>query len=1619
MTSRLRSWSSAALGLLVALACAALIPATAWAAALTGTSVTQGTYQVQGAGSVSVGFTTATPVPADGSVTVRFPADYDLTTMDTGVNAAVFGGAVPFDGDNRVTVDFVTNTVTVARTGGGTETAAGAKLVTFSAVTNPESASASPGAFSIATANSAGSELDSGTAAAPAIFAGGLPDASIRLGSSATSATTDVTVGFDAEQSVPANGKIVITFPADFNVSAVGTTATFGGAVPFDGTGSVSVSGQTVTVTRSGGSASTAGAKTVVLSNVVNPATARLSSGSFAISTTNGSGGVIDEGGATGPAIAPAALTSLSTTVAMPEVGETGSVSFAFTTPGVTPADGRVTILMPAGFDLSGLGTTAAFSGAVPFTGTGTVTTNGQLITIQRSGGTATALGAKVVTLTGIRNPGHVGLFAPVVISTADTAGALIASGTTSATITTPGDLTTLEVDPASLTVSATGEVSVGFTTANMVPGDGVIRISMPAGFVLSGVGVNPVFPTNPSTNFDGTATLSVSGSDLIITRNGDGADSPSGAKRITLTGVQNPPSAGTTGTFAIQTTTRAGDQIDIGTAPGIDIAAGAVTAATVTPASLLTAASGNATVAFTTAHEIPANGRIVVTFPSDFVVSGATTATSPTGLDGTLAVTTSGQSVVITRSGGTAAAAGTKSFVLNNIVNPIYMGTTGTFGIRTESGAAGFPDIDSGSAPGVEITPNSAGGSATFTTDVAGSLSTMTLTWATGGNSVDADGRIVVTLPTGFDVSRVGQVGLSGIDGAFTTTLNAGSRTVTVVRTTGGTAASGTLAITIPRLRLPQVSGPTAAITLQTQTAAAAAEENVTAEGLLVEPSVLRSLAAAPAATGGSTVAGATGNFTVSFDTSNPIPADGEIAIAFPDGMDVSEVGSAPVSMTGIDGAASVSFDAASRSVTITRTTGGTASATGAKSVTLSGIGNQPYVGPVGSIAIGTASAAGAMIDQGTVAAPYQTVAGPVVAIAFEGDYPIAGQVNDVAMEFTTTNAIPEGGELLLALPAGFSVPDPDAVNIYTDDPTLGQASWELIGGRSFLITRNDIGGPSPAGDKLIAITGIRNPTRSGVTDPLTIETGTASDQLIDAGQSATGTIILPAVSDGTTATPGSLAAGDLTSVEFALTSPLSVPAGGRFEVTFPTGFDLSRVGTTATTSFTGTNQVTTSGQTVLVQRTGGAAIPAGTPITLSIPRVTNPGVSGLTGDFLVDVQDSDGDPLDLALADGVTMTAGAMRLVSATPANSRAGALGDLAVGFTNTNPIPGNGQVTIAFPAGFDLSQVGAAVSATGLDGTSVARVDAATRTVTVTRSGGSSAGPGAKSLVLSGVRNPSATGAAGRLAVASSTASGLAIDEGATASAFTVTAAVATEGLRTAGLAFATLSPRGRGSVVVTVQTVNPLDNGADVVVTFPAGFDVSQVGATAKYGGAVPFDGTNFVSASGQQVTIARTGGTTTGPGTKTITLTSVGNPTAVGRTGAFPITIVDARGALMETGTASPVNIQRPARLVSPIRRTVTRSAVILTTRVRFSERIPSSLIVRPSARPKSRVMQLPGTRIGNRVVARPQEASTIRPTRAGQVVNLTLRLPRNTRNVQLQLVATTGNVKQTLTLRR
>jgi hypothetical protein len=144
--------------------------------------------------------------------------------------------------------------------------------------------------------------------------------------------TSSHKITFTTTEFIPADGKMLITYPAGFNLSGVDSTAT---SSTLDGTFSVSVSSHVVTVTRSGGAPSIAGrTEDISIDNVTNHSV--IGEHAVTLETQNGSGVTLDgpvksnNFALQGDNISPEAITDL--TVATSSTYG-GSVNLTWTAP--------------------------------------------------------------------------------------------------------------------------------------------------------------------------------------------------------------------------------------------------------------------------------------------------------------------------------------------------------------------------------------------------------------------------------------------------------------------------------------------------------------------------------------------------------------------------------------------------------------------------------------------------------------------------------------------------------------------------------------------------------------------------------------------------------------------------------------------------------------------------------------------------------------------------------------------------------------------------------------------------------------------------------------------------------------------------------------------------------------------------------------------------------------------------------------------------------------------------------------------------------------------------------------------------------------------------------------
>lgn len=348
------------------------------------------------------------------------------------------------------------------------------------------------------------------------------------------------------------------------------------------------------------------------------------------------------------------------------------------------------------------------------------------------------------------------------------------------------GALTNVSVEPADLGKGATGTVRVQFDMPSTIPSGGSINVTFPAGFTFGAVAVSN------KANISAPLAVSRSGQTVVLS-NSSGVSAGNGLG-FTLSNVTNPTTAGATGAFTLETKRSNGNTIDSGTAPSVTIQA---LIASMAFANRAAGASGNVTVDLTTSVDIPASGKVRVTFPAGFNVSAAGVQASTTGLGGGSATASvSGQIITVVLGNSATVAPGSgKSFTLTGITNPGTAAPSGAFPIATLDSTDAV--VEEGSAPSVAIqgTP----GAPTGVTATAG----------------DAQATVSWTAPASTGGSPIAQYRVTASPGGQTCTTT-GDLSCDVTLLANGTAYTFTVEATNEDNLTSSASAPSAPVTPQ-----------------------------------------------------------------------------------------------------------------------------------------------------------------------------------------------------------------------------------------------------------------------------------------------------------------------------------------------------------------------------------------------------------------------------------------------------------------------------------------------------------------------------------------------------------------------------------------------------------------------------------------------------------------------------------------------------------------------------------------------------------------------------------------------------------------------------------
>lgn len=257
--------------------------------------------------------------------------------------------------------------------------------------------------------------------------------------------------------------------------------------------------------------------------------------------------------------------------------------------------------------------------------------------------------------------------------------------------------------------------------------------------------------------------------------------------------------------------------------------AACTLTVTNVEPALLTAGSTSQATVTFTNCSPVNKTNKILITFPLNFDVSGATGGAC-SSMGGSPITSVLGQTVTLDRNntGSNVGPSSAQTCTINGIKNPTFAGSTGVYGITITNSADTLEQNDA-AVTADTITPNVLSATNVQPAALDGGTTNQVAVSFTTTNALAIDDKIKVTFGTDFNVSGATGGTCSSMNGTFLTSV--AGQIVTLTRQSNGTPETAAAeSCTINGIANPSSPGSTGTYTIQTTTSTDAIRDQDTA---------------------------------------------------------------------------------------------------------------------------------------------------------------------------------------------------------------------------------------------------------------------------------------------------------------------------------------------------------------------------------------------------------------------------------------------------------------------------------------------------------------------------------------------------------------------------------------------------------------------------------------------------------------------------------------------------------------------------------------------------------------------------------------------------------------------
>ncbi|MHB8633250.1 MAG: Ig-like domain-containing protein [Thermoplasmatota archaeon] len=967
--------------------------------------------------------------------------------------------------------------------------------------------------------------------------------------------------------------------------------------------------------------------------------------------------------------------------------------------------------------------------------------------------------------------------------------------------------------------------------------------------------------------------------------------------------------------------------------------AAGTLASTSVSAASLSTGAATSYSFTFKPATAWPANGKLAVTFPSDYsgllvapTTITATVSPSATGCGGSGSVggftgSVSGLVMTLTRSGtgGVCATTDTVTVTANGVTNPHTAVTTGTFTFATQLSTGSTLDSQ-GAITGVKLTPAPFGQPSVTSSDAVVSEAVSTTFRFQPTNPWPATGTFVVRFPDSYGLA-LGQTAPSvtvksdstanPCSGSYSVAWTGKIATVTRSATSACNADGTHLNITLGKMVNPPGAMAKGYVYFHTQDGSG--HDIDASSGYLTVVSGHLTAAVNPS----TLTAGAVASVPFAFTANHTWTAQPHFEVQWPVNASIpsgyaSTAGQTDVTITGCVDNTGAGGLTVTTPVVVTgnRTNVSFAGACrGPATITFNRISYPPASGPV-TLRFKTLTKNNNDTDLGTTTLNLVPAALQSPIVAAQNLTVLASPLYNFT--FTLTNPWPAHGFFAVALPGSFGVTSPTAaLRLVTGECPAGNLTATASQGNATWVTMaRSAGALCKAGSRVqVTLSGLVNPAGAAA-QTVRFATGDERQRAID---SSTATITtLPAAVRSLAWVASDPVVAHASSLTATVHLRNAWPAGGSLLVTPPPSFALASPGVTSATGCDGTYVASVTGTNSLLVRRSGTDCAGNGTLVFTTTGWTNAGVAKAYP-FTVTLANATGSATETGQAT-LTLLPGHFTSLLIAPSSSAAGSATTLALNLGFATLWPGNGALTVTLPTGWHGFDAPTSPSASFNEGGCASgslRTLASGSVVTITRILGAPCAAGsAAEIDLAGMTAPHVSGSSLPIAIATSDGSGNPIDMG--SGSLVVTPATFMDSDVEADVAAAGMVT----SWAFHVTPANGWPGDGQFDATFPGGFALGSVqakltdtclpgsGSAACQCASSPLT----ASVAGQRVHVVRSGAACPTGLPLTITLTQIGNPHVSGSAGLVQYMTSDAAGLGIDQGS-QPLSID-PGQLI-------------------------------------------------------------------------------------------------------